>query len=62
MCTAIQWYNYFGRNLDLWCTYGESVVVTPRRYPFRFRRGEEMRLHYAMIGMAHMADGYPLYY
>jgi len=63
MCTAIQWNGYFGRNLDLWCAYGESVVITPRRYPFRFRRGgEALPEHYAMIGMAHVADGYPLYY
>ena len=62
MCTAIQWNGLFGRNLDLWCAYGESVVITPRRYPFRFRCGEEMQNHFAMIGMAHPADGYPLYY
>ncbi len=62
MCTAIQWNGYFGRNLDLWCSYGESVVLTPGRFPFRFRCGEDLREHYVMIGMAHDADGYPLYY
>lgn len=62
MCTAIQWNGFFGRNLDLWYTYEESVTITPRRYPFRFRCGEEMGNHYALIGMAYAADGYPLYY
>ncbi|MBR5444815.1 MAG: choloylglycine hydrolase family protein [Clostridia bacterium] len=62
MCTAIQWNGCFGRNLDLWCSYGESVVITPGQFPFRFRCGEAMPAHYAMIGMAHVADGYPLYY
>ncbi|MBQ4606663.1 MAG: choloylglycine hydrolase [Clostridia bacterium] len=62
MCTAIQWNGYFGRNLDLWYSYEESVVITPRRFPFRFRCGEEMPGHYAMIGMAYAAFGYPLYY
>lgn len=62
MCTAIQWNGYFGRNLDLWCTYGESVVITPRRFPFRFRCGEILEQHYAMIGTAYVTDGYPLYY
>ena len=66
MCTAIS-YNaadghYFGRNLDLEYSYQEQVVVTPRIYPFGFRNGSECREHYAMIGMAVIADGYPLYY
>jgi len=65
MCTAISWRgsrHYFGRNLDLERCYGESVAVTPRNYPLCLRRGETLRRHHAMIGMAHMALGYPLYY
>ncbi|MBE6919049.1 MAG: choloylglycine hydrolase family protein [Ruminococcaceae bacterium] len=65
MCTAVSFSGFthcFGRNLDLECSYGESVAVTPRRYPFSFRCGEQLPRHYAMIGMAHVAAGFPLYY
>ena len=40
----------------------EQVTVTPRNYPFAFRHKGNMDSHYAMIGMAHIAGGYPLYY
>ena len=65
MCTAISFHSgnhYFGRNLDVPASYGESVVITPRNYPFFFADGEEMRAHHAMIGIAHISEGYPLYY
>lgn len=64
MCTCIAMKNgdfYFGRNLDLEYTFGSTVAVTPDRYPFSFRMGENMHEHYSMIGMAETADGYPLY-
>lgn len=65
MCTAVTYKtasHYFGRNLDLWCSYGERIAVTPRNYPFRFRKVPDLEKHYAMIGMAAVFDGYPLYY
>ena len=65
MCTAINETNgrhSFGRTLDLECSLGERVVITPRRFPLRFRHGRELREHYAMIGTAHLEDGVPLYY
>ena len=66
MCTAMIYgskkHHYFGRNLDLEHTYGESVVITPRRFSFSLRSGGEMREHYAMIGAATVVGGYPLYY
>ena len=65
MCTAAAYRTkdfYFGRNLDYERSFGESVTVTPRKYPFAFRNGEKWTEHYAMIGMAHVQDGYPLYY
>ena len=65
MCTAINFKSkdhYFGRNLDLEYTYQEAVTVTPRNYPFRFRMVGEIDTHYAIIGMAYVVDGYPLYY
>ena len=65
MCTAATYQtkdHYFGRNLDLDDSFDETVTVTPRRFPFRFRRAGRMETHYALIGMAYVADGYPLYY
>lgn len=65
MCTAVSFCpadHYFGRNLDLEYSYKESVTVTPRNYPFHFRNGTCVLSHYAIIGIATVADNYPLYY
>ena len=65
MCTAISYQTknfYFGRTLDYECTYGEKVTVVPRNFPFTFRKEGEMKRHLAMIGMAHIANGHPLFY
>ena len=65
MCTAISYKtkdHYFGRNLDLEYSYAETVTVTPRNYPFRFRKERDFGKHYALIGMAYVQDDYPLYY
>ena len=37
------------------------MTITPRNYPIRLHGGALDR-HYAMIGMAHIQDDYPLYY
>lgn len=65
MCTAITYRSqehYFGRNLDLEYHYQESVTITPRNYPFRFRKAGRIDSHHAMIGVAYVMDNYPLYY
>jgi len=65
MCTAVTYKtgdHYFGRNLDLEYSYNETVTVTPRGYAFDFRKAGKQDRHYALIGMAHVSDGYPLYY
>ena len=65
MCTAVSYKtkdHYFGRTLDLEYSYHETVTVTPRNFPFAFRKMGEMKTHYAMIGMAYVAEDYPLYY
>ena len=65
MCTAATLCSgdfYFGRNLDYEFSYGDEVTITPRNYPFSFRKMGEMLTHYAIIGMAHVAQDYPLYY
>lgn len=65
MCTAISYKtkdHYFGRNLDLEYSYEESVAITPRNYPFTFRKEPTMEHHYALIGVAYIHSDYPLYY
>ncbi|MDO5548532.1 MAG: choloylglycine hydrolase [Eubacteriales bacterium] len=65
MCTAVTYKTkdfYFGRTLDYDFSYGEEVTITPRNYPIPFRHMGRRENHYAMIGMAHIAAGYPLYY
>ncbi|MCM1567896.1 MAG: choloylglycine hydrolase [Roseburia sp.] len=65
MCTAATYKTkdfYFGRTLDYEFSYGDQVTVTPRNYPFRFHSMGDMEKHYAMIGMAYIAEDYPLYY
>ncbi len=65
MCTAASFKtrdHYFGRNLDLEYSYHETVTITPRDFPFHFRKMGLIAHHYAMIGMAFVAQDYPLYY
>lgn len=65
MCTAATYKTkdfYFGRTLDYDFSYGEEITVTPRNYIFSFKHMEKLEKHYAMIGMAHVEEDYPLYY
>ncbi|MBO5305494.1 MAG: choloylglycine hydrolase [Clostridia bacterium] len=65
MCTAISYRtkdHYFGRNLDIERGYGERVVITPRNFRLDFRHVGSLSSHYAMIGMAAVIGGYPLYF
>ncbi len=65
MCTALSFKtreHYFGRNLDLDRSYGEEVCVVPRRFPLSFRRIGDMEEHFALIGMATVINGIPLFY
>lgn len=65
MCTAVSvslGTHFFGRNLDLEYTLGEKVIITPQKYPFRFRSHKEFSGHYAMIGMGIIQNETPLYY
>lgn len=64
MCTSIAMTTrdfYFGRTLDLETNFNECVVFTPRNYPVNFRKAGTLKHHYAMLGMATIRDGYPLY-
>ena len=71
MCTSLalpapNGTHLFGRTLDLDIHFGEAVTITPRRYPFAFADCYPHTHHYALLGMAAVADspaarGYPLY-
>lgn len=64
MCTSIAMNTedfYFGRTMDIEYSFNENVVFTPRNYPIAFRRNDTLRRHYAMLGMASVMEGYPLY-
>ena len=65
MCTAATYKTkdfYFGRTLDYEFSYNEEITITPRKYPFQFKNKKTIINHYAIIGMAYVADNYPLYY
>ena len=65
MCTAATYKTrdfYFGRTLDYEFSYGDEVVIAPRACALSFRHAEAAAEGHAIIGMAHVADGYPLYY
>jgi choloylglycine hydrolase len=65
MCTAVTYRTngfYLGRTLDYEHDFGQLVVVTPRKYPFCFDGVNTFDSHYAIIGMARVEDGYPLYF
>ena len=64
MCTCITFKErdfYFGRNLDLETSFGEKVVITPRKYKFELKNKSVYENKYAIIGMASIIDNYPLY-
>lgn len=64
MCTAICEGEgaLFGRTLDLECSFGEAAVITPRNFAFHFLNEEDILSHHAIIGIAHVEGGVPLYY
>ena len=65
MCTASNYItdsHYFGRNFDYEISYNERVTITPRNYEFKYRKIDDIKTHYAIIGIAAGIDGYPLYY
>lgn len=65
MCTAAKYISddfYFGRTLDNDCGYNEQVVITPRNRPLVFKHQDTLHTHHAMIGVALVQNGYPLYF
>lgn len=64
MCTSIalrRSRNLFGRNMDIDYSFGECAVNIPRNFPLNFKKAGILEKHYAFIGTAAVADGFPLY-
>lgn len=65
MCTAVTYQTnhfYFGRTLDYESSYGEEIVILPRKFPLPFLHMGTVTQHYAIMGIAHVANQYPLFY
>ena len=62
MCTAIHKNHLFGRTLDLECSLGEAITLTPRRYPLPFLHKPSNPCHLAFLGCAHLENGRAFYY
>ncbi len=62
MCTALRLGCFFGRNLDLNGSYGEQICILPKGYPLDFRCMGRLTQHHALLGMALVQDGVPLWY
>ena len=65
MCTAATYKTddfYFGRTLDYESSYGEEIVIMPRNFRLDFLNAGINENHYAVIGTAHIAGSYPLFY
>mgnify|MGYP003291334666 CR=1 FL=1 len=65
MCTAIAYNSdsfYFGRTLDYDFSFNEEVAITPRNCSLKFRNAQDLKNHYAIIGMSCVLNNYPLYY
>ena len=62
MCTAMKSGRCFGRTLDLEYGYAEQVVATPRDFPLPMRHRAALTHHHALLGVATVAEGFPLYY
>ena len=66
MCSAANYTtknHYFGRNFDYEISYNEQVMITPRNYPLKFRKINDITTtHHAIIGISAGINEYPLCY
>ncbi len=62
MCTAVNTRGLFGRTLDIEGSFDESVTVMPRNFPLEFKNEGTLPAHPAILGMASVRGGVPLYY
>ena len=50
-----------GRNMDIEYNFGQRVVISPRKYPWKWKLQKKSLSSYAIIGMANITDNVPLY-
>lgn len=65
MCTGIHLQgerNFFGRTLDVAASYGEKILLTPRKYEISFIRSGRISSHSAILGVGLEGKGIPLYF
>lgn len=65
MCTVVNQiggYHLFGRTLDLSYTYGEEVVYAPKGITLPSPTLASITTTHAVMGVAHVAQDFPLYY
>ena len=65
MCTAIfdkKYGAFFGRTLDLECSFGEKVMRVAKGETLQFLHEGELASAHSILGMAYDADGQPLFY
>ncbi len=65
MCTAVSVnfkHFYFGRTLDLDYSFGQRVVILPRKFKLNFKCKESLVFHYAIMGMAAVKENFPLFF
>ena len=65
MCTAIfdnKYGHFFGRTLDLECSFGESVAKINKGDAYPYINYGNIECKYSLIGMAHTASAQPLFY
>lgn len=61
MCTSISLDGWYGRNMDIEFELSCQVVAVPRRFALRYRCTGESTKHFAIIGMATVNEGVPLF-
>jgi len=62
MCTSVVYKNFFGRNLDYQHGFKEKIVIVPRYFPLDFKCKRHIKEHFAIVGMATVVDGTPLFF
>lgn len=64
MCTCVVLKGksfYFGRNMDIEYSFNEQVIITPRDYILKFKKENDIKKHYAIIGIGAINSSFPLY-
>ncbi len=65
MCTAIKISGkkqLFGRTLDVESSYGEKIIISKRKFDFKFSAPAYSPYQYAMLGVGCVRENYPLYF